>query len=148
MDGFHISKCRKLAGNMTTRPKRCYFPLFLYVGDSHAVTSHSDHRSSLEVCAIFGQDHLHERNTPGYWNVGQPDQSAMRRPSKEYHLPKIHIQSDEDALLVDGPLQEDPVTGIGTPFPRFEDLVSLLTQPVREATASAPVDEESHLAPT
>ena len=72
----------------------------------------------------------------------------MRRPSNEYDLPEILVHRDEHTPLLGSPLQKNPVPGVGATFPRFKDFVSLLTQPVREATASAPVNEESHLAPT
>src|SRR5262249_35291517 len=67
---------------------------------------------------------------------------------EEDQLAKIAINSYENSGFLFSPLQQDAVPRICAPLPRFYNVMTLISEPDRYASASATINEESHQAGT
>lgn len=97
---------------------------------------------------MFGEDFLHECNTPFRRHIGQTDHPGVRRALAEYKLPEVFIHRHEHAPLSGCPCENHSVAGVRPSLARLDDIMTLLPQPFRETAARAPVDEEFHLPAT
>ena len=91
---------------------------------------------------------LHQRNALLRRNVWQANESVVTRALREDKLPEVFIHRHKYASFIRRPFQEHPVAGIGTPFPRFDHIMPLLPQPLRQPAARAPVNEKLHFPAT
>ena len=55
---------------------------------------------------------------------------------------KILIHCHQDSVFSGGAIEEDPISRVGTQILAFHDVMPLRAQPVRQAPARTPVDEE------
>lgn len=56
---------------------------------------------------------------------------------------EIHIYRDQNSSVIDSVPQQCPVSGIGTEFTCFLNIVPFFAEPARHSTSRTPVDKES-----
>lgn len=71
------------------------------------------------------------------WDIVEVDQLA-----------EVRVDRDRDAFLGLRQFEQSPVAGIRAERASFKHVVLVLTQPVRQASAGASVNEESHYSVT
>ena len=97
---------------------------------------------------MLGKEHLHEGNTRFGGNIRQPDHSRVSLTRGVDQLPEVLVHRNEDPLLGICPYQDVSVSRVGSSLAGFEDIVPPLTNPVRQPTTGASVDQEFHLTAT
>jgi len=115
----------------------------LGTGDSDAFSPDGDHGFLPELTPKSRQDLIHQTDPFVREHIRQTDQTAVRRALDEEEFPKILVHRHQDTILDGGAVEQNPVSGVGTPLLGFNDIVPLLAQPLRQAPPGATVDEES-----
>lgn len=91
---------------------------------------------------------FHQQDTGIRRHVRQPDDTGVLLSIAKDELAEVLVHCDQDAILGFGFLEKGAVTGIRSQVERLDDIMLILTQPVRETPAGASVNEEPHLPPT
>ena len=81
-------------------------------------------------------------------DIGQSDKPRMRHVVEIDQFAKVSVDRNQDAFFRPSPFEQDPVARIGAEGTSFEHVVVMLAQPVRQASAGASVNEESHYSAT
>ena len=66
----------------------------------------------------------------------------MANAMQIYEVAEILVQSNHDAVFTLGAFKQCPVTRVGANLSRIQDIVSLLTQPIRKSPSHAMVQQK------
>ena len=72
----------------------------------------------------------------------------MRNVMQKDELPEIGVDGHQNPVFGAGTFEQRPITGVATKLASFENIVSLLAQPIRELPACAPIYEKPHCSAT
>ena len=81
-------------------------------------------------------------------NIGQEYQSRVRNPSQVNQLREVLVHSDEDSTICSRLFQQCPVARVRAEGLRFNDIVSVVAQPLGQSASGASVYQEPHGAVT
>jgi hypothetical protein len=76
---------------------------------------------------------------------GKADKPAVRSSFEKNELTEILVHCHQHTVFSRSPTQDNLIARIRTSVPGFNDVMSLLTQPVSQTVAGAPVHEELQL---
>ena len=80
----------------------------------------------------------------GHSNIGQEYQSCVGNSSQVDQFSEVLVDRYKNPILCTRSFQQSPVSGVRAEGLRFNNVVSVVTQPLRQPSPSAPVSEESH----
>ena len=90
------------------------------------------------------QDLAHERNSRGRGDVGEANQARMGSTMQVNERAEVRVDRNQDALLCSGPAEQGRIAWIGSPLPRFGNVMTLGSEPLRQPAPGASIDQKSH----
>ena len=119
--------------------------LFRRTRDPYAVASNRHDRPSDQVLRMAFQDFSHDLDSSLCRQIRKSDEPAVRRSFQEDKLTEVLVHSYQGPVFSRSPIQHRSIPWVRTSLPGFYDIVSLLTQPLRQSMTRAPVNKEFHL---
>ena len=87
-------------------------------------------------------------NSLGHSNIGQEDQSRVGNSSQVDQSSKVLVHRDENPVICSRSFQQSPVAWIRAEGLGFNNVMTVVAQPLRQLPPGAPVDQEPHRAAT
>lgn len=84
----------------------------------------------------------------GHSNIGQEDQSRVCNSSQVNQSSKVLVHRDKNSVICSRSFQQSPVTWIPAEGSGFNNVMSIVAQPLRQPASGASVDQEPHGAAT
>lgn len=81
-------------------------------------------------------------------NIGQEDQSRVGNSSQVDQFSKVLVHGDENPVFCSCSFQQSPVAWIRAEGLGFNNVMTVVAQPLRQLPTGASVDQESHGAAT
>ena len=102
----------------------------------------------LEDLAVILNYPSNRFDSLGRSKIGQEYQSRVRKPSQVDQFPEVLVHSDKNPILCRCSFQQCPVAGVWAKTLRFDNVVSVAAQPLRQPSPGTSVDKKSHRLPT